>query len=165
MSDATDELRELLLSTPDDGLGNQEWDVLNRVLDRHPDRATDLFAWMLTEHKGYVAPRVQAGQELRKIDPVQLRSALERLIQSGDPDDRSTAVLLLKESRDSQIFAFAKPLLRDPYPYLQFEAVELLKDVYPNDVRVTLRGLLDHEEKWAREEAQKLLTDWAITAE
>jgi hypothetical protein len=165
MNDVTHELKELSLATSDDGLGNREWATLLQVLNEHPDKVADLYAWMLSNHKGYVEPRVRAGQELHKIDPEWLRSALEVLIQSSDPDDRDTAVLLSIEFRDLQVFALAKPLLHDPYPYLQFEAVELLKDVYPNDVLVALRGLLNHEEKWAREEAQKLLTDWAIDTE
>lgn len=165
MGEVTDELREQLLATPDDGLGNREWTTLLRVLNQHPDEATDIYTWMLSNHKGYIEPRVRAGQALHKIDPGRLRSALEVLIQSSDPDDRDTAVLLLIEFRDLQIYALAKPLLRDQYPYLQFEAIELLKDVYPNDVLATLRELLTHEGKWAREEAQKLLTNWTTAAE
>jgi hypothetical protein len=82
---------------------------------------------------------------------------LETLINSRNPDDRDTGLTVLGRSGNADKYYLAKPILNDPYPYLQFDAVELLQKIYPEEVKSILWSLATHETVWVRENAQKLL--------
>jgi HEAT repeat protein len=151
------EAKELLRR--DYGSPDADWQVISKLLDKAPDQRQRLMEWIFAEHQGYVNTRTQAGREILSNDPEQGWRILERLINSEDPDDRDTALTLLAESRDPRAYPLARRILDDPYPYLQFDAIEFLKSIYPVEVAITLRNLSEHKLEWVQDEARGLLLE------
>ena len=138
--------------TPD-----EEWEALQSVLVRAGAQADDILKWVLAEAVGFTDTRAQAGAEFLKRHPVEGWRILEHLITSPDPDDRDVALTLLIDSRDPRAAELVKPVLRDPYRYLQFDAIDFLEQTYPTEVVATLRTLAQDKQEWVREAAQERL--------
>jgi hypothetical protein len=156
MSDLLEEAKQLLEREP--RFGENQWQMLAKLLKKAGDQANDILKWVFTEHAGYTAIRAQAGIEFLRRNPVEGWLFLERLIMSNDPDDRDTALTVLAMSDDPRAPELAKPLLRDNWPYLRLDAAGFLKEVYPAEVATALANLLDHQDEWVRNEARKRLT-------
>ena len=128
-------------NAPDDGLAENELAIVDELLANLPDELDTILEWILTEHKGYVEPRARAGKCFLERNPARGWLVLECLLSSMDPDDRDTAIEVLGRTGDRTKYHLARPLLRDPYRYLQYEAIELLMKEYPEEVRPVLQQL------------------------
>lgn len=154
MTDGLAEYKHRMGNSPNDG----ELNIVDNLLAHPPDEFDAVLKWIFVEHKGYVEPRARAGLKFVQRNPVEGLTVIEQLIGSSDPDDRDAAVTVLERYGQASVFHLAKPLLIDRYPYLRFEAIELLGDIYPEEVKASLRELAEHEtEKWVREAAQNQL--------
>jgi hypothetical protein len=143
-----DEYKRKMETAPDLGVPGNESDIVDELLISPPDKVDPILEWIFSAHKGYVEPRAQAGQRFLERNPKQGWLILERLMRSSDPDDRDVAITVLERAGDKNKFYLAKPLLEDPYPYLQFEGVELLANTFPAEVKAVLQSLLSHEQEW-----------------
>lgn len=149
--------------TPDYGRIEIEWAAVLKVLEQSPTQAAALFEWAFAKYKeGYTDTRVQAGRQVLKDNPQRGWLILEQLIVSDNPDDRDTALTLLAESGDPRAYPLVKPLLQDPWPYLQLDAAGFLKDIYSDEVVIALQNLLDHGSVWVGEAAQLLLQEMNV---
>lgn len=157
MNKILEELKQELQATADYGLWEREWAIVEKALERTPSFTNQILEWVFAELNGYVDTRVRAGRELCKFNRQRVWSVLELLIKSGDPDDRDTALTLLTELGSEYAYQLAKPILKDRYPYLQFDAVEFLKDKYPSEAIEMLQELAQHENPKTREIAVKYL--------
>jgi hypothetical protein len=158
MTDSLAEYKNRMQTAPDVGLPDNECDIVDDLLAQPPGEFDAILKWIFAEHKGYVEPRVRAGLRFLERNPAEGLTVIEQLIGSSDPDDRDTAITVLERYGQINVFHLAKPLLNDPYPYLQFEAVALLRNIYAEEVNSTLKELAEHRtEKWVRESAQKQL--------
>jgi len=147
-------------TAPHEGLPGNEWDVVNDLLAHPPDDLDAILKWIFTEHVGYVEPRARAGLRFVERNPTEGLVVIEQLISSSNSDDRDTAIAILERYGQSSVFHLARPLLQDPYPYLRFDAVELLRDIYPEEVKATLREMAEYKaENWVRELAQNKLRE------
>jgi HEAT repeat protein len=158
MMDVGEEYKNRMRNAPDDYLPGNEWDTVDELLANSPDGLDTILEWIFSEHKGYVEPRARAGERFLERNPTRGWLVLERLLSSNDPDDRDTAITVLGRTGDRTRYYLARPLLRDPYGYLQYEAVELLMKDYPEEVRPILQELARQATtEWEKEAAQKLL--------
>jgi hypothetical protein len=135
-----------------------ESDVLESLLEVSGDYRMELLKWVMKDKKiAFVAPRKRAGLEFVKNAPDEGWKILEELIFSSDPDDRDTAFEILEELNDPRSPKLIKLLLNDEYPSIQFEACDYLSDIFPKDVKRTLKELLKHQYSFVREAAEKRL--------
>ena len=134
-----------------------EWAALLSVLVHAGAQTDAILQWVFAEAVGYTDTRVHAGAAFLQRHPLEGWRILERLRRSPDPDDRDVALTLLSLSTDPRAPELAKPCLRDPYPYLQFAAVDFLAATYPTEVVATLRTLAQHERPAIRNAAQERL--------
>lgn len=155
MSDLLQEVKERLRG----GFkrSEEEWQVLFGLLAEAGSQTDAILRWVFGEHKGYVETRARAGIEFLRNNRKEGWSVLGYLITSSDPDDRDTALAVLQKSGSSRAFEMARPMLKDSWPYLQLDAAEFLKGVFPSDVIAVLRELLNHEDQWVRDAARKQL--------
>jgi HEAT repeat protein len=147
-------VRQVLLSNlyPAD-----QWQTIESLLAPDHSARRNILGWLLTNHEGYVEVRVRAGTELLTENPKEAWRIIEDLVKSDDPDDRDTALTLLSQNPSQAGYELARPLLKDPWPYLRLEAVEYLKHVYANEVRQVLSELEQHSEEWVRKAARSSL--------
>lgn len=155
MSDILEEVKKRLLC--DFGNPEHEWQALLNLLERAGTHTSAVLRWIFAEYKGYTKTRARAGLEFVKGNPIEGWLILEHLIASDDPDDRDTALTVLVMSGDSRAPQLAKALLKDTWPYLQFDAADFLKEIYPTEVNAALQSLLHHDEEWVRDEARRRL--------
>ncbi len=139
-----EEYAERMRMAPDEDQPGNEWDIVSQLLTNPPDEFDAILEWIFTWHKGYVAPRVIAGLKFIERNPAQGWTALEQLIHSDDPDDRDTALQTLEGSKNQNQYFLAKSLLQDEYRYLQVEAIDLLREIFPDEVEDALRSLANH---------------------
>jgi hypothetical protein len=152
--------KQKMQTAPVNGLPDNELDIIEELLENPPNEVDTILEWIFTEHKGYIEPRARAGLKFLEKNPTQGWLILERLINSSDPDNRDTALTVLGKVSNTDKYYLAKPLLKDPYPYLQFDAVELLLGIYPEEAKSVLWQLANHEtEAWVRENSRKLLLE------
>jgi hypothetical protein len=157
MTYSLEDAKRKLTSTKYRDAGEQEDDLM-RLLEDMGEHQTDLLRWEFAEHQiGFVDPRKQAGLIYFSQYPDETWSILEKLIGSKDPDDRDTACEVLMEIGGERVNQLIKLLLKDPYPYLQFDACDYLKDIFLADVVETLQQLLKHENEKVRKQAQSKL--------
>jgi hypothetical protein len=139
-----EEYAERMRTAPDDCKPGNEWDIVSELLTNPPDEFDAILEWIFTAHKGYVAPRAIAGLKFIERKPERGWAALGQLIRSDDPDDRDTALQTLENSKNQNQYFLAKPLLQDEYRYLQFEAIDLLREIFPDEVEDALRNPASH---------------------
>ncbi len=153
--DLIEKARKLL--DPEPYMADQ-WEMLNQLLcgETESDREDVLF-WVFTKHRGYTYVRMKAGIEFTQRKPEVAWPALEQLIGGPDSDDRDAALSVLAEIKDPRGYPLARPLLNDPYPYLQFDAIDFLQEVYPEEVYAALQGLLENPLEWNRDTARERL--------
>jgi len=157
MVDIIEVYKQKMQTIPDNGLPDNELAIVEELLENPFDEVDIILEWIFAEHKGYVEPRVQAGLKFLENNPARGWLILEMLISSSNPDHRDTALTVLGRVGDVNKYYLAKPLLKDPYPYLQFGAMELLLESYSEEVRSVLQELAHHNEGWVREHSRKLL--------
>jgi hypothetical protein len=157
MTNIIEAYQQKMRMVPDNGLPDNELVIVDELLKSPPDEADTILEWIFAEHKGYIEARARAGLKFLEKNPMQGWFILETLINSRNPDDRDTGLTVLGRSGNADKYYLAKPILNDPYPYLQFDAVELLQKIYPEEVKSILWSLATHETVWVRENAQKLL--------
>jgi hypothetical protein len=157
MTSSLEDAKRKLTTTKYRHAGEQEDDLMS-LLEDMSEHQTDLLRWEFVEHQiGFVDPRKQAGLIYYSQYPDETWSILEKLIKSKNPDDRDTACEVLMEIGGERANQLIKPLLNDPYPYLQFEACDYLKDIFLTDVVATLQQLLINENDRVRKQAQNKL--------
>lgn len=144
---------------PDLGSAEQEWLLLTALLEGNDQYRYGIFKWVFTEHQGYTRTRAWSGREVFKVNSEEGWSVIDHLILSKNPDDRETAMITIKIFEDPRVPLIIKPLLHDPWPYIQFEAADILKDTYPEEVKSVLHALQHHSEKWVRDAADAMLED------
>lgn len=157
MGTTVEEYINRMRTAPDTPKPGDEWDIVEELLSTEPNGFDAILEWIFAHHKGYIGPRARAGLKYLERNPIQGLTVVEHLVGSNDPDDRDTAITVLEQYGVSATFYLVKPLLKDVYTYLQFEAIELLKDVYPDEVKITLQELANHKTARVREAAQKLM--------
>ncbi len=135
----------------------ETWQTLSALVDKAGPQIELILKWIFTEYKGYTYTRARAGIRYYTNAPSDAWPVIEQLVLSSDPDDRDTALEVLKMSGDPRALDLAKLLLKDPYPYLQLDAADYLRALYPDEVAVVLRDLLNHKDKRTRETAKNLL--------
>ena len=148
----------ILLSTKRYRHAGEEQDDLEMLLASVGPYRQELLRWELEEGKRFVDPRKQAGLTLFRENPSQVWSILEKLVASSDPDDRDTACETLQEINEPRAYPLVKPLLHDQYPYLQLEACDFLKNIYPDEVTRTLTELLQNPNESIQIAAKELLS-------
>jgi len=92
MKDIVQEYIEGMKTAPDQQYPGNEWDIVNELLANPPSEFDAILLWIFEEHKGYVAPRVQAGLKFVERNPEEGIVIIKRLVNSDDPDDRDTAI-------------------------------------------------------------------------
>lgn len=135
----------------------KEMELLQSYLQRAGADAPTILQWVYAMSDVYVATRVFAGLELAKTHYTDVWQLAAQLVVSADPDDRDTGMEVLVQLDRTRAYPLVKHLLNDKYLYIQFEAVEVLKEIYPTEVRATLQKLLFHDEERVRQEAQQHL--------
>lgn len=153
-----EEYKQKIETAPVLGVPGNAADMVAELIANPSDKVDAILEWIFSEHKGYVEPRAKAGLRFLERNSEQGWLILEQLMQSSDPDDRDVAITVLERAGDQNNFYLAKPILEDPYPYLQFDAIDLLTNHFPSKVRSVLQSLLAHEQAWVRENAQKRLS-------
>lgn len=139
---------------------DEELHLLEQYLAQAGAEKLPLVQWVYQEGTGFVDPRAKAGMMFFEEDPETFWNVTERLIHSAKPDDRDTAITTLQDIDDPRKFDLIKPLLDDPYFYIQSEAIEQLKDIFREEVLERLRTLSAHANHhysaWAKEILKKL---------
>ncbi len=144
----------------DPGSSAAEWQLVENLLAEYPVERDTILRWVYAELPGYVWTRMQAGELFIADFPEEGWQIVERLIQSEDPDDRDTALSLLVKFDDPRGPMLTRSMLHDPWPYLQFDAIEYLKNVYPTEAREALLSLLQHEDLQVRKQASMILNEF-----
>lgn len=150
-----DELRNVLKR--DFGHPDFEWQAVTDMLEKAGKDVDIVLGAVFAEHGGYTETRARAGLAFLRNNRIEGWKILESLVVSADPDDRGTAMAVLRASGDPNAVNLAKVILNDPWPYLRLDAAEFLKETFPDETTVSLQGLLNHAEEWVREEARCLL--------
>ncbi len=145
----------------DPGSSTAQWQLVENILAEYPAERDTILRWVYAELPGYVWTRMQAGEFFIADFPEEGWQIVERLIQSEDPDDRDTALSLLVKLNDPRGPMLARSMLRDPWPYMQFDAIEYLKNVYPTEAREALLSLLQHEDLRVRKQASSILNEFS----
>jgi hypothetical protein len=135
----------------------EEQDHFERLLKQSGPNRAGFVRWVLEAYKGFIDTRKQAGIYYLHENRDEALLILEKLIHSDDPDDRDTANELLQELNEPFSYELIRILLKDLYPYLQFDACEFLKEKYPEEVRETLKGLLNNNDEQVRRTAENQL--------
>jgi HEAT repeat protein len=139
---------------------DDQWDIVLKLIGESEPNKSAIFRYIYLQYKGSTYYRVCAACEYLKKYPNEGRRTLEELIRSKDPDDRDTAVTVISEFNDPELRYLARQLLNDKYPYIQFAAIEILYTKFPDEVKIALNRLLDHEERWVRDKARRLLGEY-----
>ena len=133
-----------------------EWKTLQSFLSRSDVVRYNILVWAFMKLPGYVNNRAWAGLEIYSINKQHCMELVGLLVSSEDPDDRDTALTVVRNINDVNYFDIVKPLLYDSVPYIQLDAVELLKDVFQEEAHNALAKLLQHDELWVRESAYEI---------
>jgi hypothetical protein len=136
---------------------SEEQDHFERLLKQSGPNRAGFVRWVLEAYKGFIDTRKQAGIYYLHENRDEALLILEKLIHSDDPDDRDTANELLQELNEPFSYELIRILLKDLYPYLQFDACEFLKEKYPEEVRETLKELLNNNDEQVRRTAENQL--------
>lgn len=144
-------LRELqTILHRDAGLAATEWQRIEPILRQAKTQQVDLLRWIFVQSHAYTETRARAGILLIAAAPHVGWTLLRQLLSSPNPDDRAAAITVLEHVDDPHKRELLKPLLDDPWPYIQFEAVDMLLDSHPTEVRAVLEQLMQHKEAWVR---------------
>jgi hypothetical protein len=137
-----------------------EWEYLTALPCSESERIK-LLKWVFSEAPAYWGTRVRAGRILLEVNEEETWQAIEKLVDSSDPDDNGTALTLFEELDDPRCFELARRWLRDEaYPATQLDAIEFLWEIYPEQVHQHLKILVNHENIYSRQRAQKLLAQY-----
>jgi hypothetical protein len=143
--------------------GEEQDDLTMLLKEVEGTQREELLRWVLEDHvTGFVDARKMAGLELVRESPSQTWNILKKLLNSDNPDDRDTASEILQEINTPDIYPLMKPLLYDRYPYIRFDACDFLKDIYRDEVIVSLRQMLSDPDERTRNAAKKRLLDMKI---
>ncbi len=134
-----------------------QWESIEELLALDPATKRQVLGWLLTNRQGYVEVRARAGAELLANNSAEAWNLVKKLVASADPDDRDTALVLLRQNPSQTNFNLAKPLLSDSYPYIQLSAIDYLKHVYRVEALQALHELEQHHEEWVREAVRQAL--------
>jgi hypothetical protein len=159
MSARLNRLKEI--ETRDHGSPEAEWSALSDLIFEDLSETTGLLRYLLTSYQGYVDTRIRAGVLMMEQHPHETRENLKTLLGSSSPDDRDTALGVLRQTLDVELMASAKPILYDPFAYLQIEAADLLLHIYPEEAMATLQLLAKHHDSWLRALAERRLEEAA----
>lgn len=136
-----------------------EWRIIGEAIDGDREEREAILRWTLVDFKeGYVLTRARAGVALHRSHPEKVWELLGQLALSPFPDDRDAALTALATLGGPRAAELAKPMLDDPYPYLQLEAAEFLDRFYPAEVRACLEQLQGSDLQWIANQAKELLS-------
>jgi hypothetical protein len=93
-----EEYKQRMRTASAHGMTGDEKDIVDELLANSPNELDTFLEWIFVEHKGDVAARAKAGLKLLERNPEKSKQAVERLLDSDDPDDQSTAIQVLEYS-------------------------------------------------------------------
>ena len=138
----------------------EEQDEFEKILSQAQGCRYEFLCWVVSEYQGFIDTRKQAGIIFVQEYEDEAQEMLRKLIVSDNPDNRDTASEILQETKPPNASELVRSLLEDPYPYLQFDACEFLKDEFPSEVKTTLLQLAQNKDARVRAAAQQQLLDF-----
>lgn len=139
---------------------NLEWEYLESSLKNNDSERIPILEWVFSNSPAYWDTRARAGLILLQENEQETWSMLEKLVDSADPDDNGTALTVFELTGDSRGFEYAKRWLADNiHPATQIEAINFLKELYPDEVLKSLVVLTDHSDPNIRKTAKRIMDE------
>ena len=136
---------------------SHEWEYLESLIQKSRLERLSLLHWVFEESPAYWETRAQAGMILLRENESETWQILKKLVASADPDDNGTALTLFESTGDPRGVELAQDWLNDGvHPATQIEAIDFLKDNFPDKVWERLQVLSNREDPDIRNTARKL---------
>ncbi len=136
---------------------SHEWEYLESLMKRSESERLPLLHWVFEESPAYWDTRAHAGMILLQENEVETWQTLKRLVAIADPDDNGTALTIFENTGDPRGIELAQNWLNDGvHPATQIEAINFLKNIYPERVSLRVQALSNHEDPNIRETAKRL---------
>jgi hypothetical protein len=134
-----------------------EWEYLESLIRKSEVERLPLLKWVFEQSPAYWETRAHAGEILLQVNEIETWQILKNLVASADPDDNGTALTLFESIGDPRGIELAQDWLNDGvHPATQIEAINFLKDIYPERARLRVQALQNHEDSNIRNAATKL---------
>lgn len=112
-----------------------EWEYVKSSLPFNESERQLILKWVFLESPAYWETRAKAGLILLEENERETWSAIEKLVESPDPDDNGTALTIFEYTHDPRGPELAQKWLSDnTHPATRLEAINFLKDIYPDDM-------------------------------
>ncbi len=136
---------------------SHEWEYLESLMKSSESERLPLLHWVFEESPAYWDTRAHAGMILLQENEVETWQTLKRLVAIADPDDNGTALTIFENTGDPRGIELAQNWLNDGvHPATQIEAINFLKNIYPERVSLRVQALSNHEDPNIRETAKRL---------
>ena len=136
---------------------SHEWEYLESLIKKSKSERLALLHWVFEESPAYWDTRAHAGMILLQENEVETWQTLKRLVASADPDDNGAALTVFENTGDPRGIELAQAWLNDGvHPATQIEAINFLKNIYPERVWLRVQALSNHEDPNIRHTAKRL---------
>lgn len=134
-----------------------EWEYLESLIHKSKSDRIRLLEWVFAESPAFWDTRVFAGMILLKENELETWQIIRKLVESTDPDDNGTALTLFEHTGDPRGPELAQYWLNGTAnPVTQIEAINFLKNIYPDKVWARVQALVNHEDPYIQRAAKKL---------
>jgi len=142
---------------------SSEWEYLESLISKSETDRFPLLKWVFEKSPAYWESRARAGLVLSQNNEADVWEILKNLVESHDPDDNGTALTFFEKTGDPRRLELAKIWLSSSaHPVTQLEAIDFLKDVYPDEVQVCLRALFNNPSPDIQQSARKIAGEMGV---
>ncbi|MBL8077300.1 MAG: hypothetical protein JNM55_05000 [Anaerolineales bacterium] len=136
---------------------SHEWDYLESLIKKSESERLLLLQWVFEKSPAYWDTRARAGMILFQENEIETWQIIGKLVTSADPDDNGTALTIFERTGDPRGLELAQDWLNDGvHLATQVEAINFLKNIYPDRVWSRVQALSNHEDPNYRKTAKKL---------
>ena len=140
---------------------NLEWEYLESMLKKNGSARIPILEWVFSDSPAYWDTRARAGLILLQENEQEAWSMLERLVDSADPDDNGSALTVFEIIGDPCGFEYAKRWLADDiHPATQIEAINFLKEMYPDEAFARLQSLTKYSDPDIQKTAKRMMDEF-----
>ena len=140
---------------------NLEWAYLESLLKKNSSERIPILKWVFSDSPAYWDTRARAGLILLQENEQETWSILERLVESVDPDDHGSALVVFEMIGDPRGFEYARRWLADDiHPATQIEAINFLKEMYPDEAFARLQSLTKYSDPEIQKTANRMMSEF-----
>jgi len=139
------------------GIAETEWLQIQNLIQSNPSEADEILRSVFISFRGFVETRVHSARILLGSNPLFVLETSKKLVSSTNPDNRDSALQILREINSQEAKEIALPLINDVCPNIAFDAIEFLGKDDLLVAKMALDKLTQNSESWVRAKAKSLL--------